>query len=223
MPQAPIVIQNTPMPAARTAVNAANEAIITRQSGPTAPSTTYAFMEWIDTSTSPATKRVRNSANNAWVVVGTMDTVREGNAPIAAPTFTGLAQCANTAGATANDFQIANTAHVKLALVQGHGAWQSPSLQNGWTANVTVQYRLNSDGMLQIKGSVVSNGAVGTSSQIFVLPVGFRPIQTHQPKIRYVGTTVYVLQIQADGQVLHTAGASLTNIFQDFDIILPLN
>jgi hypothetical protein len=222
MPQAPTVIQNVQMPAARTAVNAAYEAIITRQSGPTQPSTTYAFMEWVDISTSPATKRVRNSANNAWVVVGTMDTVREGNAPLAAPTFTGLAQCANTAGATANDSQIANTAHVKLALAN-HGAWQSPSLQNGWTASTVIQYRLNSDGMLQIKGSAVNTGTVGTSSQIFVLPVGFRPVQTHQPKIRYFGTTVYVLQIQSDGQVLHTAGGSLTNAFQDFDIIIPLN
>jgi hypothetical protein len=63
MPQAPIVIQNTP---------------------PTQPSTTYGLIKWVDTSTSPATKRVRNNANNAWVAVGTMDS----NAPLAAPTFT---------------------------------------------------------------------------------------------------------------------------------------
>lgn len=222
MPQAPVVIQNTPMPAARTAVNAAYEAIVTRQSGPTAPSVTYAFQEWINTSTSPATLNVRNSANNAWIVVGTMDTVRLGNAPLAAPALTGAATVSNTAAASANDTQIANTAHVKNALTND-GAWFTPTLGSGWTANATIQYRLTSTGMLQIKGAAVFSGTVGTSSQIFVLPVGFRPIQTHQPKIRYNGTTVYVLQIQTDGQVLHTAGASLTGIFQDFDIIIPLD
>lgn len=222
MPQAPIVIANQQMPAARTAVNSAYEAIVTRQSGPTAPSVTYPFMEWIDTSTSPATKRVRNSANNAWVVVGTMDTVREGNAPLAAPTLTGIAQCTNTASATANDFQIANMAAVQAAIKTGHGAWQTPSLLNSWTANATVQYRIMSDNNLQIKGAVTNAGTVGTSSQIFILPAGFRPIQTHQPKIRYSGSTLYVLQIQADGQVLHTATGSLTGIFQDFDIVIPL-
>ncbi len=222
MPQSPIVLNNQQMPAARTYLNQLFEAFTTSQSGSTAPSTTYPFMRWIDTSTSPATERVRNSANNAWIVVGTMDTVRLGNAPLAAPTFTGAAQCTNTAGATANDFQIANTAHVKLALAN-HGAWFTPTLGSGWTANATIQYRITSDGMLQIKGVAVFSGTVGTSSQIFVLPVGFRPIQTHQPKIRYSGSTVYVLQIQTDGQVLHTAGASLTGIFQDFDIIIPLN
>jgi hypothetical protein len=222
MPQSPIVLNNQQMPAARTYLNQLFEAFTTGQSGSAAPSTTYPFMRWIDTSTSPATERVRNSANNAWIVVGTMDTVRLGNAPLAAPTFTGAAQCTNTAGATANDFQIANTAHVKLALAN-HGAWFTPTLGSGWTANATIQYRITSDGMLQIKGAALFSGTVGTSSQIFVLPVGFRPIQTHQPKIRYNGTTVYVLQIQTDGQVLHTAGASLTGIFQDFDIIIPLN
>ncbi len=222
MPQSPIVLNNQQMPAARTYLNQLFEAFTTGQSGSSAPSTTYPFMEWIDTSTSPATKRVRNSANNAWVVVGTMDTVRLGNAPLAAPALTGAATVSNTAAATANDTQIANTAHVKNALTND-GAWFTPVLGSGWTANATIQYRITSTGMLQIKGAAVFSGTVGTSSQIFVLPVGFRPIQTHQPKIRYNGTTVYVLQIQTDGQVLHTAGGSLTGIFQDFDIIIPLD
>lgn len=222
MPQSPIVLNNQQMPSARTFLNQLFEAFTTQQSGPSQPSTTYAYMPWVDTSTSPATRRIRNAANNAWVVEGTMDTTRLGNAPLNAPTFTGAAQCTNTPGATADDFQIANTAHVKLA-VRNHGAWQNPTLVNGWTANAPIQYRITSDNMLQIKGAAVNSGTVGTSSQIFVLPVGFRPIQTHQPKIRYNGTTVYVLQIQADGQVLHTAGGSLTGIFQDFDVIIPLN
>lgn len=227
MTQASISIANTPMPIARTAVNSAYEAITTRQSGPTQPATTFPFMEWVDTSTSPATQKVRNAANNAWVVVGTMDTVRLGNAPIVAPTFTGVAQCTNTAGAASSDFSIANTAHVKAALVN-HGAWQTPSLQNGWTAgfagNIPIAYRISSNGFLYIKGQAANNGTVGTSSIIFTLPVGFRPTQLHQSKLKYIGSaaTVMLLQIDTNGNVSHIAGTSLSGIAHDLDFFLPL-
>lgn len=39
----------------------------------TAPTQTYALMEWIDTSTSPATIKRRNSLNTAWVSIGSYD------------------------------------------------------------------------------------------------------------------------------------------------------
>lgn len=221
MPQSPIVLNNQQMPAARTYLNQLFEAFTTSQSGSTAPSTTYPFMRWIDTSTSPATERVRNSANNAWIVVGTMDTVRLGNAPLAAPTFTGAAQCTNTAAATANDFQIANTAHVKLALAN-HSAWLTPTLDAGWSVHATIQYRINSDGMLYIKGTALFNGTVGTTSRIFQLPVGYRPTQTHFSRTQYSGSTLYTLQFLTDGSVNHTATGNLTTVFQSFDLFLPL-
>lgn len=39
----------------------------------TAPTETYALMEWIDTSTSPATIKRRNSLNTAWVTIGSYE------------------------------------------------------------------------------------------------------------------------------------------------------
>ncbi|MBY3671854.1 hypothetical protein HKH62_04635 [Vibrio cholerae] len=39
----------------------------------TAPAQTYALMEWIDTSTSPATVKRRNSLNTAWVTIGSYE------------------------------------------------------------------------------------------------------------------------------------------------------
>ncbi|ENM3720991.1 hypothetical protein Q3S85_000674 [Vibrio cholerae] len=39
----------------------------------TAPTQTYALMEWIDTSTSPATVKRRNSLNTAWITIGSYE------------------------------------------------------------------------------------------------------------------------------------------------------
>ena len=49
-------------------------ALWTQHSGNAAPSPTYAFQPWIDISTTPATWRVRNSANTSWITIGTLDT-----------------------------------------------------------------------------------------------------------------------------------------------------
>lgn len=50
----------------RTNINAYFQGILTKNSGATAPSTTVAGMDWIDTSTTPPTWRIRNQANNAF-------------------------------------------------------------------------------------------------------------------------------------------------------------
>lgn len=50
------------------AVNSGLQAVATDFSGNTAPTTTYPFMKWRDTSVSPSVIKVRNSTNTAWVV-----------------------------------------------------------------------------------------------------------------------------------------------------------
>lgn len=50
----------------RADLNELAEAIVTQNSGPTAPATTYAGMKWFDTSTSPPIEKRRNAANSAW-------------------------------------------------------------------------------------------------------------------------------------------------------------
>lgn len=50
----------------RADLNNALQAIVTGNSGPTEPSTTFPGMKWIDTSTSPPVEKRRNQSNNAW-------------------------------------------------------------------------------------------------------------------------------------------------------------
>jgi len=55
----------------RSDLNSALGAIVSRNSGATAPSTTFAYMVWIDT-TAGVVKR-RNAANSAWIIESTID------------------------------------------------------------------------------------------------------------------------------------------------------
>ena len=80
--------------------------------GSTAPTQTYALMEWIDTSTSPATIKRRNSLNTAWVSIGSYDqkigTAAGANLPA------GVTELKNTVGisssqtAKPNEIPVAN-------------------------------------------------------------------------------------------------------------------
>jgi hypothetical protein len=96
MPQHDFIIANNLFPLLRQDINNALAAIATWQSGSTAPATTYAFMRWADTSTSPATLRMRNAANTAWIVMGRADAAYWGITPadigaaaLSGSTFTG--------------------------------------------------------------------------------------------------------------------------------------
>jgi hypothetical protein len=62
-------------------------AIVSNNSGATAPAVTYAYMLWTDT-TSGLLKQ-RNAANSAWINKGTLSATDWGYAPLAGATFTG--------------------------------------------------------------------------------------------------------------------------------------
>ena len=119
MSQSALNIPNEAGAAFRADVNAALQALATMQSAGTAPATAYPFQLWADTSTSPATLKQRNSANNAWLVVGTLDTANFGLAGLATTqTFTAAqrgAISALTDGATITpDFAASNNFSVTL-------------------------------------------------------------------------------------------------------------
>ena len=86
MPQHDYVIANASGAAVRADLNSALSAIVTNNSGATAPATTYAYMPWADTTT--GLLKLRNAANTAWVTVGTLATANLGLvvAPAAAGT-----------------------------------------------------------------------------------------------------------------------------------------
>lgn len=67
-------IANQSGQAFRADLNNALAAIVSSNSGASAPSTTFAYQYWVDTSTSPATLKQRNGSNNAWIPIGFLDT-----------------------------------------------------------------------------------------------------------------------------------------------------
>jgi len=65
MAQHDYVIANQTFPATRTDLNNAFGAIVSQNSGASAPSTTYAYQLWYDTSTNKL--KQRNADNDAWI------------------------------------------------------------------------------------------------------------------------------------------------------------
>lgn len=66
-------IANQSGSAFRADLNNALAAIVTQNSGASAPSTTYAYQIWVDTSTTPATIKLRNASNSGWITTGYVD------------------------------------------------------------------------------------------------------------------------------------------------------
>lgn len=81
MAQHDYIISNQSRAALRADLNNALAAAATNNSGPAAPSTTYPFLLWPDTT--EGLLKMRNAADNAWVVVGTLDTANLGLATAA--------------------------------------------------------------------------------------------------------------------------------------------
>jgi hypothetical protein len=72
MAQADQTVQNDTFPTVRADINNNLAALFSANSGGTAPSTTVAFMDWIDTSGANPIWKKRNAANNAWITLGTI-------------------------------------------------------------------------------------------------------------------------------------------------------
>jgi len=71
MSQNDLVISNQTFPATRADINDALQALGSTNSGPSAPSTTYANMMWYDTSANIL--KIRAEANDAWINIGYLD------------------------------------------------------------------------------------------------------------------------------------------------------
>ena len=71
MAQHDYVIANGTGAAVRSDLNNGLAAIVSQNSGATAPSTTYAYQSWADTST--GVMKIRNGANNAWITLYQLD------------------------------------------------------------------------------------------------------------------------------------------------------
>jgi hypothetical protein len=89
MAQGDLNVANQSGAAFRADLNNQLAALGTLQSGASAPSTTFAYMLWADTTA--GILKLRNAANSAWINVGTLASTNLGLALAASPTFTGTA------------------------------------------------------------------------------------------------------------------------------------
>jgi microcystin-dependent protein len=87
MAQADGTIQNDTGANVRSDLNNNLAACFTNNSGASAPSTTFAYMWWADTSN--GLLKLRNGGNTDWITVGSLTTANLALAPQASPTFTG--------------------------------------------------------------------------------------------------------------------------------------
>jgi len=93
-------IANASGASVRSDLNAVFDAIKTLNSGGSDPSNTAAFMPYVDTADSNNLK-IRNAANNAFVTIGSVDSVNLGLLPRAGGTMTGQLLLDDSAGASA--------------------------------------------------------------------------------------------------------------------------
>jgi hypothetical protein len=87
MAQGDLNVANQSGAAFRADLNNQLAALGTLQSGASAPSTTYAYMLWADTTT--GLLKLRNAANNAWITIGTLADTNLGLMSLAGGTLTG--------------------------------------------------------------------------------------------------------------------------------------
>lgn len=113
-------IANADGASVRADINNALAAIVSNNSGATAPATTFAYMLWADTTT--GLLKIRNAANSGWVTIGTMATTNLALAPLASPTFSGTLTGVNavfsgTVGvgvaSSGNSLQVSNAANTR--------------------------------------------------------------------------------------------------------------
>jgi len=85
------VIANASGAAVRSDLNNALAAIVSNNSNATEPATTYAYMWWADTGSTPPVLKIRNAANDAWITLfqldGEFSTIALENGTAAAPSL----------------------------------------------------------------------------------------------------------------------------------------
>lgn len=74
MSQHDFTIANQGFPGFRSDLNNALQALASLSSGSSAPSPTFAYQIWIDTTTDPAVMKLRNGDNDAWIALGNINT-----------------------------------------------------------------------------------------------------------------------------------------------------
>lgn len=139
MSQHDYIIDNAPGGTVRSDINNALGAIVTNNSGASAPSTTYAYQWWVDTTN--AQLKQRNAANSAWEVVA--------NLPMRALT--------KGTDLTQNPYAINTT------VTQAHGLGAMPDLVTGYFECLSAELNYSIGDRVDVvtqwlDGAAVANG-----------------------------------------------------------------
>lgn len=134
MSQHDFTIANQGFPGFRSDLNNALQALATHSSGSSAPSPTFAYQIWVDTSASPAVLKLRNGDNDAWINLGNIDNSTDTFSFVASAALTG-SPTSTTPAASDDSTRIATTAYVRDVIPSGVIVMWSGSIASipaGW-------------------------------------------------------------------------------------------
>lgn len=173
MAQHDYTIDNQTFPSYRTDHNNSLSAIVSNNSGSSAPSTTYAYQWWYDTNTNIL--KIRNADNDAWINIGTFnqtnDTVVLVGTEATLPTITSISP--DTIDNTASNIVITGTNYVitpNVEIISTTGAITFPnSVTRDSATQLTINVTLPTDGTYFIRIENPDGGAVRSSTALLTV------------------------------------------------------
>lgn len=173
MAQHDYTIANQTFPSYRTDHNNSLSAIVSNNSGATAPSTTYAYQFWYDTSTNIL--KIRNADNNAWINLGTFDQTTDSVVLVGTedtkPTITSISP--DTIDNTASDIVITGTNYVitpNVEIISTTGVITFPnSITRDSATQLTINVTLPTDGTYFIRIENPDGQAVRSSTALLTV------------------------------------------------------
>lgn len=166
MSQHDFTIDNQTFPATRSDINSALQALASLSSGASAPSTTFAYQLWVNTTADPNILNIRNSANNAWIKIGE---VNQGSAAFILTAYAILQ--AGSAAAPSFSFD----------LDRDTGMYRAAANIIGFATNGTERFRVGDSGQLGIGGATYgTSGQVLTSGGASAAPSWATPASSGQ-------------------------------------------
>jgi hypothetical protein len=211
MAQHDYVIANQSGAGFRSDLNNGLSAIVSQNSGSAAPSTTYAYMWWADTTT--GLLKIRNAANNAWVTVGTLATTNLGLAPLASPTFTGTVTAPTFTASTGVNIPLGSAASPSLYFTGDPNTGIYSSAANNLTFSVggVQRFGIDTAAVTSTLPIVYPLGAVGTPSITFTGDLNTGIYSPAADTLAFVEGGAEAMRIDSGSRLLVGTSSSITN------------
>ena len=202
-------IANQGFPATRADINSVLSAIVSNNSNASAPSTTYAYMWWYDTSTT--TLKFRNADNDAWISFATFDMANDTvNFLDSTVSIDGLATSATGTVLTLSDSNI-------LFAKKGYFAEQTLSIDSSdnvaWNLSTQQVAKLTLTGNVTL--SAPSNQQAGAFYSLAIIQdgTGSRTL-TFNSAYKFTGATAPTLTTTASAKDIIIFKSDGTNLLE---------